>query len=106
MISHTTETMMATSTIIDSAFIDYTLLVVVDTTTAFNVSLPSTAKEILVILKNTNDVIFGSVTVPKALFSNNISLKNPADTSKEVYKSGNKWKVTDATNYRGVIYYR
>ena len=83
----------------------YTILKTISSTTATSVTIPNEAKELLVVLKTSSNVIYASVTIPKELFSNTMSLKNPADTSKEVYKSENKWKVTDA-QYRGVIYYR
>ena len=85
---------------------EWTLAGDVTSTTAVLIAIPNTAKEVLALLTlPSNTAIYTSLTVPFALMSNVISLKNPSDTSKELYYNGTRWRVTDS-NYTGKIYYR
>lgn len=85
---------------------EWTLAGDVTSTTAVLIAIPNTAKEVLALLTlPSNSAIYTSLTVPFALMSNAISLKNPSDTSKELYYNGTRWRVTDSA-YAGKIYYR
>ena len=78
----------------------------VTTTTAVAIAIPNTAKEVLALLKYESSLaIYASIVIPYSELNYAISLKNPADTSKELYYNGSKWRVTDAA-YSGKIYYR
>lgn len=77
----------------------------VTTTSLITVAVPATAKEILAVLLNPSNVVLISQVIPRALMTSGASLKDVANTSKELYSNGSKWKVTDAT-YTGKIYYR
>ena len=77
----------------------------VTTTSLVTIVIPATAKEILAVLLNPSNVVLISQVIPKELMSSGASLKDVANTSKELYSNGSKWKVTDAT-YTGKIYYR
>lgn len=83
----------------------WTLAGNVTSTSLVTVSVPATAKEILAVLLNPSNVVLISQVIPKELMSSGASLKDVANTSKELYSNGSKWKVTDAT-YIGKIYYR
>lgn len=83
----------------------WTLAGNVTSTSLVTVTVPATAKEILAVLLNPSNVVLISQVIPRELMSSGASLKDVANTSKELYSNGSKWKVTDAT-YTGKIYYR
>ena len=72
-------------------------------TTASALSIPADASEVLIVLKTT--AVLATAIIPKEEFNNSWSIKNPADTSKEVYYSGAQWRVT-ASGYTADAYYR
>lgn len=99
---------LSDGTSVESAIGDkntWTLAGNVTSTTLITVSVPATAKEILAVLVNPSNVVLISQVIPKVLMSNGASLKDVANTSKELYSNGSKWKVTDST-YTGKIFYR
>lgn len=83
----------------------WTLAGNVTSTSLVTVTVPATAKEILAVLLNPSNVVLISQVIPRELMPSGASLKDVANTSKELYSNGSKWKVTDAT-YTGKIYYR
>ena len=72
-------------------------------TTASPLSIPTDASEVLIVLKTT--AVLATAIIPKEEFNNSWSIKNPADTSKEVYYSGSQWRVT-GSGYTADVYYR
>ena len=72
-------------------------------TTASALSIPADASEVLIVLKTS--AVLATAVIPKEEFNNSWSIKNPADTSKEVYYSGSQWRVT-ASGYTADAYYR
>lgn len=72
-------------------------------TTASALSIPASASEVLIVLKTS--AVLATAIIPKEEFNNSWSIKNPADTTKEVYHSGSQWRVT-ASGYTADAYYR
>ena len=76
----------------------------VTSTSLVSISIPNTAVEIIAVLTNDNAII-GSTIIPVDLISTPITIKYAADTSKELYYNGSKWKVT-ASSLTGKILLR
>jgi hypothetical protein len=72
-------------------------------TTASTLYIPASASEVLIVLKSV--AVIATAVIPKEEFNNSWSIKNPADTSKEVYFSGLQWRLT-ASGYTADAYYR